>query len=221
MSGRRDSESFWPASPATPPTPPTGPDGFWIARGIHEAIYDPDWPRHPVHFDDGIHEAIGEDIDADTNEAARHDAAQPRLPLGVKKRTKTIAVLKRPSAVTVTQTPLSVEKHPANSIMKRPASSTTSPVASASPAVSPSTLTVPIGDTFKGMLIKMNYSKTNAIGIRLRGGRQLMQVQCTGARAELIDHWANLCIKKLESGLAVDDVKDWLHTQKSLVMDVD
>ena len=135
------------------------------------------------------------------------------MSLGVKKRTKSIAVLKRPSAVTV--------KDPANSIMKRPASSTTPPVASASPAVSPSTLTVPIGDTFKGMLVKMNYSETNAIGIRLRGGRQLMQVQCTGARAELIDHWANLCIKKLESGLAVDDVKDWLRTQKSLVMDVD
>ncbi len=240
MSGRRDSESFWPGSPATPPT---GPDGFWIASGS------------PVHVDDDgslipesvvFREDIGEapvdprGIVTPSGMVIRTHAA------GVKKRAKTNStIMKRPSAVTVTQQPLPIVKRPPAvtvtqqplamtqrpsavtvtqqplTIMKRPASSTTPPATSASTSVLPSTRTVPIGDTFKGMLIKMKYAKTNAIGIRLRGGRQLMQVQCKGAGPELIDHWANLCIAKLESGIDVDDVKEWLSTQKTLVVEDD
>lgn len=213
MAGRRDSESFWPAAPATPPRPVTVDDFF-------------DEDEDDVSSDglDGA-DVLDEDI----------------TPSGivVKKRKQVSAVMKRPSAIPVTQqasavtvTPLDATKLPLKltgivtrplGVMKRPASaSVTGPSTSPSASVTgPSTRTVPIGDTLKGMLIKMRYSKTKAIGIRLRGGRQLMQVQCNGARPELIDHWANLCITKLEEGLAVDDVKDWLSNQKSNVMGED
>jgi hypothetical protein len=223
MSGRRDSESFWPTSPSTPPT---GPDGFWIDNPPAN-VDDGDWIPESVEFREDIGEAPVDPrgIVTPSGMVVRTHAA------GVAKRAKT-TIMKRPSAVTATQQALAVvnrpsaqqlgvEKRPgAISIMKRPASSTTPPATSASTSVTlPSTRTVPIGDTFKGMLIKMTYVKKKAIGIRLRGGRQLMQVQCNGAGPDLIDHWANLCIDKLESGIDVEAVKDWLSTQKTLVVD--
>jgi hypothetical protein len=72
--------------------------------------------------------------------------------------------------------------------------------------------------TLKGNLIKMKYTKKNAIGIRVRGGAQLMQVAMVGATTDLIQHWADSCIQQLENGEAIGAVKTWLKTQKDEVV---
>ena len=62
---------------------------------------------------------------------------------------------------------------------------------------------------------KMKYAKTGAIGIRVRGGRQVMQVALTRASGDIIDRWAESCVQRLMQGESVDDVKKWLDGQKA------
>jgi hypothetical protein len=222
MAGRRDAESFWPASPATPPT---------LCSPVDVDV-DEDWIPDSVDLREDLGEAPVDPrgIVTPSGMVIRTHAAGVKKRAMAKKRasdTDLRTIMKRPSGmpvgnhVPVTQQPLDVVNRPGGiSIMKRPASSTTPPAASALTSEKPpSTRTVPIGDTFKGMIIKMKYAKTGAIGIRLRGGRQLMQVQCNGAHQSLIDLWADQCIKKLEKGEDVEDVKDWLSMQKVEVVE--
>ena len=62
--------------------------------------------------------------------------------------------------------------------------------------------------------IKMKYVKTGAIGIRIRGGRQVMQVAFAHASADVIDAWTESCVQQLLHGETVDVVKQWLTEQK-------
>ena len=53
-----------------------------------------------------------------------------------------------------------------------------------------------------------------AISIRLRDGHQVMQVQMIGSLESCIEGWADECIRRLESGMTVENVKKWVQTQK-------
>jgi len=44
-------------------------------------------------------------------------------------------------------------------------------------------------------------------------------VQHAAASAELLEHWADSCVNRLEDGQDIDVVKNWLTTQKTLVLD--
>ena len=74
-------------------------------------------------------------------------------------------------------------------------------------------------------LVKMRYSKTGAIGIRERGGRQLMQILPVKEFADFKSHqdvvvnWADECIHRLENGATITDVKAWVEEQKMPLID--
>jgi hypothetical protein len=71
----------------------------------------------------------------------------------------------------------------------------------------------------------MRYVKTGAVGIRERGGRQVMQIlpvneySYSGEHMKTIDSWADTCISKLERGESIDDVKKWVVKQKKPLLD--
>ena len=73
--------------------------------------------------------------------------------------------------------------------------------------------------------IKKRYGKTGAVGIRERGGRQVMQIlpvkECSysGEHMKTVDSWADTCISKLERGESIDDVKKWVVKQKKPLLD--
>jgi hypothetical protein len=74
-------------------------------------------------------------------------------------------------------------------------------------------------------LVKMRYSKTGAIGIRERGGRQLTQILPVKEFADFTNHqdvvvnWADECIRRLENGATITDVKAWVEEQKMPLID--
>jgi len=119
----------------------------------------------------------------------------------------------------------SIAKRPAASaatIMKRPAarpsrssSSTGRKASDKSAVLDPKTMTC----------VKMKYTKTGAVAIRERGGRQLMQILPVKELADsaehltTIDNWADTCITKLENGESIDDVKNWVVEQKNPLLD--
>lgn len=47
--------------------------------------------------------------------------------------------------------------------------------------------------------VTMYYSNTNAVGIREKGGRQLMQVSFQGVNREVLQGYAEKCIALLEA----------------------
>ena len=73
--------------------------------------------------------------------------------------------------------------------------------------------------------IKTRYIKTGAVGIRERGGRQVMQIlpvteySYSGEHMKTADSWADTCISKLERGESIDDVKKWVVKQKKPLLD--
>lgn len=93
------------------------------------------------------------------------------------------------------QPPSTVKKRPASSlstIMKRPSASA----------------------ACENQYTKMRY-KTGAIGIRVRGGNQVMQVHIPGADDEAVEKFADQCIDALQAGQSVDIVKHWLRGEKA------
>ena len=206
MSGRRTSESFWPERSST--------SSQETLRLSGRRTFNPSEPD--------VEESDTSEIDVDRLRAdVEMIAAVMKRPIGVLKRP--IGILKRPTgAPTIAQPlvqriinppiivrPIPIDMQPIVRVCPPPRRRPSASAASAS-TVRPSTL--------KGCLIKMTYTKTNAIGIRVRGGRQLMQVVMKGAPTVLIHEWADACINQLENGQSIDAVKDWLTMQKSLVI---
>ena len=72
---------------------------------------------------------------------------------------------------------------------------------------------MPISKSTQNTLVKMRYSKTGAIGIGERGGRQLMQILPVKEFADFKNHqdlvvnWADECIRQLDNGATITDVK--------------
>jgi len=104
-------------------------------------------------------------------------------------------------------------------IKKRPSAYLKSASASASASARPSTTVrrKPASAVTGGQYIKLRYSSTKAIGIRLRGGHQVMQVQMIGQPESTIEGWADECIRRLESGMTIENVKTWVQRQKNRV----
>ena len=141
-------------------------------------------------------------IDANHDEG-RHQPGKPNP--SADHRTSPIA--KRPSAASV-------------SVKIRPA---------APPSISSSSTSQKNSDTGPAVktsaFIKKRYVKTGAVGIRERGGRQVMQIlpvneySYSGEHMKTIDSWADTCISKLERGESIDDVKKWVVKQKKPLLD--
>lgn len=137
------------------------------------------------------------------------DAPMIDIPAGLTmKRPSGAVVMKRPSGAVVMKRPSGAKLEVVNRltnpvVVKKPSGSTSS----ANPS--------PTTPTLKGRLLKVYYSRTGAIGIRVRGGRQLMQVQSTIKDDDLIESWADECIRQLENGETVEHVKQWVQTQKT------
>jgi hypothetical protein len=110
-------------------------------------------------------------------------------------------------------------------IKKRPGSYQTS--ASAPPSITTPkrkgpVLRKPASAVTGGQYIKLRYSSTRkAIGIRLRGSRQVMQVQMVGQPESTIEGWADECFRRLESGMTIENVKKWVQKQKDGVREGD
>ena len=131
--------------------------------------------------------------------------ASPPAPSSIAPSTPSIA--KRPSAASV-------------SIKKRPAAR---PSTSSSSTSKKTRGTVAAVETPN--FIKMKYVKTGAVGIRERGGRQVMQILPVKEHAhsdehmKTVDSWADTCITKLQHGESIDDVKKWVVEQKKTLLD--
>lgn len=93
-------------------------------------------------------------------------------------------------------------------IVKRPASSSLPATAMKRPSASTAST------TSEKVYLKVKY-KTGAIGIRVRGGQQLMQVHIPGANEATVHEFADKCIDALQAGQPIDIVKDWLRNEKS------
>ena len=105
-------------------------------------------------------------------------------------------------------------------INKRPSAYLKS--ASAPPSITTPTqkwpvLRKPASAVTGGQYIKLRYTSTTPIGIRLRGGHQVMQVQMIGQPESTIEGWADECIRRLESGMTIENVKTWVQKQKNRV----
>ena len=231
MAGRIDIESFWPWMPKT--TLAVDPDGrvqVVLAPAEKRMDHSPKARRSDfsaAECDDAADESDSWQPVVRKRPSSKSTAIFKRpidvVKQPILKRAMSKPILKRPMSKSILKLPIDVQTivNPPTAVvlktaptivkatLKRPSSQSTSSACS---------------EQMSGMLragfpgfpgfINTKYVKTGAIGIRIRGGRQVMQVAFAHASADVIDAWTESCVQQLLHGETVDHVKQWLTEQK-------
>ena len=232
MAGRIDLESFWPWMPKT--TLAVDPDGrvqVVLAPAEKKMDHAPKCRRSdfvPAECDDATDESESDEPVVRKRPSSKSTKStaifkRPIVNQPILKRAMSKPILKRPMSKSILKLPIDVQTivNPPTAVvlktaptivkatLKRPSSQSTSSACSAQ-------MSGMLRAGFPGFpgFIKTKYVKTGAIGIRIRGGRQVMQVAFAHASADVIDAWTESCVQQLLHGETVDVVKQWLTEQK-------
>ena len=235
MAGRIDLESFWPYMPKT--TLAVDPDGrvqVVLAPAEKKMADAPKCRRSdfvPAECDDAIDESESDEPVVRKRPSSKSTKStaifkRPIVNQPILKRAMSKPILKRPMSKSILKLPIDVQTivNPPTAVVLKTAPTIVKATLKRPSSSSSSTQPGCVLDMMSGMLragfpgfpgfIKMKYVKTGAIGIRIRGGRQVMQVAFCHASADVIDAWTESCVQKLLKGETVDVVKQWLTEQK-------